>query len=153
MSAPKSITSFKINRQLQLLFMLVMMLGWLMPLIYLAFWLPGNYFSRGTIVYQLSTVAIPLAWFGLSVWLVWDHYRTVFTRVFAATFVTTIGYGLFAVSAGIEQLLRMKYYPPVIAANDNSWLTAFGHEWLIDGIGLGLFAAIILWVKYRKPAA
>jgi hypothetical protein len=147
-------TSFTVSRPWQLLFIVTMFLMWLSPLFYLVFWMSTSYISAGSLFFQITNVVVPFVWLGLALWLIWDMYKTFLTRLFVSTFVATVGYVLYSSLTSIEEQLRFKFYPPTIntSPGDTSWLTAFGHEWLLAAIGIGIFAALVLWKKYRKHA-
>lgn len=116
-------------------------------------WVSNSYISLGTILFQISQAGLPVVWYMISLWLVWDRYKTILNRFFYAGFVTLITFGMYLALSSLEQTLRFRYYPPVIADfDDKSLLTAFGHEWMIAGIGLGIFVAIVCWIKFRPKA-
>jgi hypothetical protein len=153
MAAKKS-ANFTVAPRWQIAFITILVLGWLTNFWYLIFWAGDTYVSFGTWVFQIDQILFPFVWFAVSLWFFWSTYRQRLQRLFAASFFAFLGFGLYSAVSSIEQSLRFRFYPPVIAdPNDHSLLTAFGHEWLVQGIGLGLFLALLIWLKIRQKAA
>jgi hypothetical protein len=139
---------FPVSRNLQLIFVVTTVFGWFSWLVYLLIWSTGQYYSVGTWIYQISQTAFPLVWFLVALWFYWGKYTSRLHRMFAAALLTTIGYGLYQFASTMERTVRYRFFPPTInTPSDNSLLTAFGHDWLVMGIGLALFVVAIIWKK------
>lgn len=142
--------SVSITRNWQITFIAAVLLMWLSPLVYLAFWMSSSYISSGSLWYQLSTVAVGVAWFAGALWWSWNRYRTLLQRIFSAMFVVTIFAAIYGVMSTIETMLRFRYFPPAITyENDSGLLTAFGHEWLVMIIGVVLLYLALFIHKQR----
>jgi hypothetical protein len=142
---------FPVSRNLQLIFVITTVFGWFSWLVYLLIWSTGQYYSAGTWVYQISQTVFPLVWFLVALWFYWGKYASRLHRLFAAALLTTIGYGLYGFVSSLEQTVRFRFFAPVIKnPSDNSLLTAFGHDWLVMGIGLAVFVSIIAWKKHGR---
>lgn len=142
---------FLVSRNWQLAFVGMAVFSWVIVAATMFIWASSGYTSVGTWTYQITQSGLPLLWFFGALWFVWSRYKSRLHRLFAATLMTVVGYGIFGTVSSLEATLRYRFYPPVIKnVNDNSFLTAFGHDWLIMGIGLAVFFALIVWKKYVR---
>lgn len=153
MAVKKSSKPVSISTKMQALFLGTLLLMWLGSFGTYLIWATNTYISLGTVLFQTSQAALPVIWFGVALWLVWSTYKTILNRFFYAGFVTIITFGLYVAFSAIEQTLRFRFYPPHITNfNDNSYWTAFGHEWTVAGVSLAVFVAIVAWIKYKSKA-
>jgi hypothetical protein len=142
---------FLVSRNWQLAFVAMTILSWIVGIATMFIWASTGYTSVGTWTYQITQSVVPLLWFLGALWFVWSRYKARLHKVFAASFVTVVGYGIFAMASSLENTLHYRFYPPVIKnINDNSLLTAFGHDWLVMSIGLAIFVGLIIWKKYVR---
>jgi hypothetical protein len=146
-------STFHLSQPWQLGAIIAVILSWLVNFAYLALGLSSGYMSAGTIVFQITMSLVPILWSGLALWLVWNRFKRLLQRIFAACVIGEIGFAAYSSLGSMEQILRIKLYPPTITQGDTSWLTAFGHEWLVAGIGLMIFTAAIAFMKYRAGKA
>jgi len=142
--------TFHLGRRWQLLAIVAVVISWLANFGYLILGMTSGYMSAGSIFFQVTMALTPLIWFGLALWLVWPRFRNALQRLFVACVVGEIGFVAYSSLGSMEQILRIKLYPPTITQGDTSWLTAFGHEWLVSGVGLALFALGIIYTKYGR---
>jgi hypothetical protein len=151
--APKKNVVFPVSRNLQIAFVATTIFGWFSWLIYMLIWSTGQYYSTGTWLYQISQTAFPLFWFLAALWFYWRKHGSQLHRLFAAALLSSIGYGIYQFASSLERTLHYRYFPPVITnPSDNSLLTAFGHDWLVMGIGLALYLLVIVWKKQLRKA-
>ena len=139
---------FLVSRNWQFAFVAMVVLAWLAGVATTFIWASTGYTSAGTWTYQLTQAGLPLLWFLGALWLTWSRYLSRLHKLFAASFVAVVGFGVFQMLSSLENTLRFRFYPPHYTANDHSLLTAFGHEWLMMGIGLTMFLAFVAWKKY-----
>lgn len=145
MATKKQTQIVKITRTWQILFMLAMIASWLSPVIFLALWASGGYMSRSTWIFQISYTVLPFVFFTIALVAIWNNYRSTFERLFFGVFIATIGYTLYGCLSSLENVIRYKFFTPVISdTNDTGLLTAFGHEWLVMSIGVIIFGAVLL---------
>jgi len=144
-------TAVEISRSLQIIFTAVVWLSWLAPLLYMLLWANVGFMAFSTWVFQASYIVLPLLFFLPALVFCWRKTDNVVKRLFLATFIGLLGYTSYMIVSTIENILRIKFYPPVIMdTNDTSWLTAFGHEWAVMGICAALFVIVLVWVRIRK---
>jgi hypothetical protein len=150
-AAKKTSKPVSISTNMQALFLGTLALLWLGTFGTYLIWATNTYISLGTVLFQTSQAALPVIWFGVALWLVWSKYKTILNRFFYAGFITIITFGLYIAVASIEQTLRFRFFPPHIANfNDNSLWTAFGHEWTVAAISLGVFVTVVASIKYKS---
>lgn len=143
--------AFLVSRNWQLAFIIITVTSWFSWLLYLLIWATKSYFSVGTWTFQISQTVLPMLWFGIALWFSWNRYSSWLHKIFSAAFISSVGFGVFELLSTLENTLRYRFYPPVIKnPSDSSLLTAFGHDWMIMGIGLALFAGIIVAKKYAS---
>lgn len=149
-ASPKN-AAFLVSRNWQIAFIVITVISWFSWLVYLLIWSTKSYFSVGTWTYQVSQTVLPILWFAVALWFSWNRYASRLHKIFSAAFISSVGFGVFSLLSTLENTLRYRFYPPVIKnPSDNSLLTAFGHDWLIMGIGLGIFVALISAKKYQS---
>lgn len=153
MAKPNKQAAFLISHKQQVIFVAVVAAIWLTSFAYLIAWSLGDYFSSGNLIYQITQAGVPWLWFLAALWYVWPKYSSRMHKLFAAMLLAFIGFGIFNIVSQIESVLRYKYFPPTNQTpGDTGLLMAFGHEWLIMGIGMALFVCIVAWSKYHRKA-
>ena len=143
--------SVEIGRNIQLAFILAVILTWFAPVVYMLIWLSTGYSSTGTRLIQLSYIGLPVVFLGLAMLYIRGKYAQKLHFIFMSILYAMIGVSIYGAIASIENALRYKFYPPKITDyNDTSLLTAFGHEWLLMGIGLVVFAVSLVMLNWKR---
>lgn len=142
-----------LSKNWQILFIASSTAAWLAGFTFFLFYWPGNFFRWETILSILLPAVLPLLFFVVSLAFVWRTYTTTLHKLFTAFMLTTVGFGFLIAAQSIEMALRTRFYPPVfenVGSEGPGFFTMFGHELLVDGIGLAVFAGALLWFKRRS---
>lgn len=141
----------EISVPLQRLFLIVLLLAWLTPLAYMLAWSHETFMNVNSWIFQATYFVLPFLFFIASYLFVRTQSNPFTAKLFVSGLLGFMGLTLYGTVSSLENILRMKFYPPVITDfNDDSLITAFGHEWTIMGICLALFSLTLFWIRKNQ---
>jgi hypothetical protein len=144
--------NLKLSPPIQILAFGAIIIGWLSGFFYLVLGWTSGYMSVGSIVFITSQAVLPFLWLAAALWFTWGNYKKLLHRLLVAGIIAELGFVVFQTLASVENIIRLKFFPPYTSPGDSSWLAAFGEPWLVDAIGLSLFVVLLVLVKVRKRA-
>jgi hypothetical protein len=104
-----------------------------------------HYLSGGTLAFQLSILLLPVLLLVVA-WLLLRQYAGL-GRVFLACIAAFMGVNLYDIASMAANQVWNRY--SAVNPRDTSWWSAFGVEWTLMAITVGVYS-LCLWLVARK---
>ncbi len=137
--APKH-TELPVPVRVQQILIGTLALSWLVEVTTMlnSFTVGRGYWNASGLLFQVTTVLLPLVFMVLGVLFAMRRYRTWLARFFAGGIIGTVGLFAYQALYSAWTVMSIRYHWFTQQAYTGTW-SAFGREWVVMLIGIALF--------------